>query len=250
MPSTAVKKLGGANETNHQPRSPTSGKGFLLVVEVRARGALQSSRPQLPGFRRRDVSTAAAVRDKQPRSCCRSPTSPSHETPSTAPPQPPPRKASVLHQQSDPSTTRDDKGGRGGVLYFPKSCIVELRVFQVSFRAEARHSQSRNSPRNLSRNFSHKKAQKAQNRRRTIAEDYSLNIALLYFLLFLLCFLCLFVARSHLTMAQHSPEQSAKTRIETDSMGAVEVPADRYWGLRRSARFIISISATTACRAR
>ncbi len=31
-------------------------------------------------------------------------------------------------------------------------------------------------------------------------------------------------------MAQHSPEQSAKTRIETDSMGEIEVPADRYWG--------------------
>jgi fumarate hydratase, class II len=31
-------------------------------------------------------------------------------------------------------------------------------------------------------------------------------------------------------MAQQSPEQSAKTRIETDSMGAVEVPADSYWG--------------------
>src|SRR5215210_5877025 len=31
-------------------------------------------------------------------------------------------------------------------------------------------------------------------------------------------------------MAQHSPEQSAKTRIETDSMGGIEVPADRYWG--------------------
>src|SRR5215208_4615200 len=44
------------------------------------------------------------------------------------------------------------------------------------------------------------------------------------------CFLCLFVARSLPTMAQQSPEQSAKTRIETDTMGAVEVPADRYWG--------------------
>ncbi|HEX5833504.1 MAG TPA: class II fumarate hydratase [Pyrinomonadaceae bacterium] len=31
-------------------------------------------------------------------------------------------------------------------------------------------------------------------------------------------------------MSQHSPEQSAKTRIETDSMGAIEVAADRYWG--------------------
>ena len=31
-------------------------------------------------------------------------------------------------------------------------------------------------------------------------------------------------------MAQQSPEQSAKTRIETDSMGEIEVPADRYWG--------------------
>ena len=31
-------------------------------------------------------------------------------------------------------------------------------------------------------------------------------------------------------MAQHSPEQSAKTRIETDSMGPIEVPSDVYWG--------------------
>jgi fumarate hydratase class II len=32
-------------------------------------------------------------------------------------------------------------------------------------------------------------------------------------------------------MAQQSPEQSAKkTRIETDSMGAIDVAADRYWG--------------------
>jgi fumarate hydratase, class II len=31
-------------------------------------------------------------------------------------------------------------------------------------------------------------------------------------------------------MVQQSPEQSAKTRIETDTMGAIEVPANRYWG--------------------
>src|SRR5215475_12951142 len=31
-------------------------------------------------------------------------------------------------------------------------------------------------------------------------------------------------------MAQQSPEQSAQTRTETDSMGAIEVPSDRYWG--------------------
>ncbi|HEX5965390.1 MAG TPA: class II fumarate hydratase [Pyrinomonadaceae bacterium] len=31
-------------------------------------------------------------------------------------------------------------------------------------------------------------------------------------------------------MAQQSPEQSAKTRTETDSMGAIEVVNDRYWG--------------------
>ncbi|HEX5876152.1 MAG TPA: class II fumarate hydratase [Pyrinomonadaceae bacterium] len=31
-------------------------------------------------------------------------------------------------------------------------------------------------------------------------------------------------------MAQLSPEQSAKIRIETDTMGPVEVPSDRYWG--------------------
>src|SRR5690349_20844331 len=31
-------------------------------------------------------------------------------------------------------------------------------------------------------------------------------------------------------MAQESPEQSTKTRIETDSMGSIEVAANRYWG--------------------
>src|SRR5688500_11298579 len=31
-------------------------------------------------------------------------------------------------------------------------------------------------------------------------------------------------------MSQHSPEQYAKTRIETDTMGSIEVAADRYWG--------------------
>ena len=31
-------------------------------------------------------------------------------------------------------------------------------------------------------------------------------------------------------MAQQSPEQSPKTRTETDSMGPIEVAADRYWG--------------------
>ena len=31
-------------------------------------------------------------------------------------------------------------------------------------------------------------------------------------------------------MAQQSPEQSTKTRIETDSMGEIEVASDRYWG--------------------
>src|SRR5690242_11495788 len=31
-------------------------------------------------------------------------------------------------------------------------------------------------------------------------------------------------------MSQYSPEQYPKTRTETDSMGAIEVPADRYWG--------------------
>ena len=40
----------------------------------------------------------------------------------------------------------------------------------------------------------------------------------------------LFCGKIASTMAQRSPEQSAKTRIETDTMGPVEVPADRYWG--------------------
>jgi fumarate hydratase class II len=31
-------------------------------------------------------------------------------------------------------------------------------------------------------------------------------------------------------MVQQSPEQSAKTRTETDTMGAIEVLSDRYWG--------------------
>jgi fumarate hydratase class II len=31
-------------------------------------------------------------------------------------------------------------------------------------------------------------------------------------------------------MSQESPAQTAKTRSETDSMGAVDVPSDRYWG--------------------
>src|SRR5215470_11467780 len=39
-----------------------------------------------------------------------------------------------------------------------------------------------------------------------------------------------FCGKISLTMAQQSPEQSAKTRIETDSMGPIEVAADRYWG--------------------
>ncbi len=39
-----------------------------------------------------------------------------------------------------------------------------------------------------------------------------------------------FCGKINPTMAQQSPEQSTKTRIETDSMGAIEVPGDRYWG--------------------
>jgi fumarate hydratase, class II len=31
-------------------------------------------------------------------------------------------------------------------------------------------------------------------------------------------------------MSQQSPEPKPKTRIETDSMGEIEVPADKYWG--------------------
>src|SRR5438132_4381153 len=31
-------------------------------------------------------------------------------------------------------------------------------------------------------------------------------------------------------MSQPSPEKKTKTRIETDSMGEIEVPADKYWG--------------------
>src|SRR5215813_2707112 len=39
-----------------------------------------------------------------------------------------------------------------------------------------------------------------------------------------------FCGKIALTMVQQSPEQSAKTRTETDTMGAIEVPAERYWG--------------------
>jgi len=39
-----------------------------------------------------------------------------------------------------------------------------------------------------------------------------------------------FCGKIGLTMVQQSPEQAAKTRIETDTMGAIEVPADCYWG--------------------
>jgi fumarate hydratase class II len=38
------------------------------------------------------------------------------------------------------------------------------------------------------------------------------------------------LARIDSTMSQQSPEQSPKTRIETDSMGEIEVPTDKYWG--------------------
>src|ERR1043166_7856861 len=31
-------------------------------------------------------------------------------------------------------------------------------------------------------------------------------------------------------MSQASPDQKPATRIETDSMGQIEVPADKYWG--------------------
>ena len=31
-------------------------------------------------------------------------------------------------------------------------------------------------------------------------------------------------------MSQEAPEQKSHVRIETDSMGQIEVPADKYWG--------------------
>src|SRR5215510_12264240 len=37
-------------------------------------------------------------------------------------------------------------------------------------------------------------------------------------------------AKIKVPMAQQSPEQTTKTRIETDSMGEIEVPTDKYWG--------------------
>jgi fumarate hydratase class II len=43
---------------------------------------------------------------------------------------------------------------------------------------------------------------------------------------------------------------AAGLRKESDSLGEVEVPADRYWGCRPSAAWSISTSAGTGCRAR
>ncbi len=40
------------------------------------------------------------------------------------------------------------------------------------------------------------------------------------------------------------------TRHETDSMGGIDVPADRYWGRRPSGRWFTSRSATTGCPTR
>lgn len=37
-------------------------------------------------------------------------------------------------------------------------------------------------------------------------------------------------------------------RIEKDSMGTIEVPDDKYWGRKVSARFGISESARKPCR--
>jgi fumarate hydratase, class II len=49
--------------------------------------------------------------------------------------------------------------------------------------------------------------------------------------MYLFVLFVLFCGKIGLTMAQQSPEQSTKTtRIETDSMGPIEVAADRYWG--------------------
>jgi fumarate hydratase class II len=41
-----------------------------------------------------------------------------------------------------------------------------------------------------------------------------------------------------------------EVRKETDSMGVVEVPADKLWGRRRSARWSISVSAGILSRGR
>ena len=42
---------------------------------------------------------------------------------------------------------------------------------------------------------------------------------------------------------------SPKTRVESDSMGQIEVPADRYWGAQTQ-RSLSHFSARTACRSR
>ena len=46
--------------------------------------------------------------------------------------------------------------------------------------------------------------------------------------------------------------QAAATRTETDSMGAIEVPADRYWGAQtqRSLHHFAIGRGRHACRAR
>ena len=40
------------------------------------------------------------------------------------------------------------------------------------------------------------------------------------------------------------------TRTEFDSLGTVEVPANRYWGAQTQRSFSTSPSATTTCRSR
>ena len=45
-------------------------------------------------------------------------------------------------------------------------------------------------------------------------------------------------------------ERTGPTRTETDSMGAIEVPADRYWGAQTQRSLHHFSMATTACRSR
>ena len=42
--------------------------------------------------------------------------------------------------------------------------------------------------------------------------------------------------------------KSVPTRIESDSMGKIEVPMDRYYGAQTAARSSTSLSAKTPCR--
>lgn len=48
-------------------------------------------------------------------------------------------------------------------------------------------------------------------------------------------------------MSMSAAPDSQKTRVETDSIGAIEVAAERYWGRKHSVLYKISISVRKKC---